>query len=69
MAHSVAPVKLPQAFQGDLQAEVSFKHHAPLLKIVAAPALQQVPVQHAAAEVIADLMAWVVVAIVDPLVD
>ncbi len=69
MAHSVASVKLPQAFQGDLQAEVSFEHHAPLLQIVAAPALQQVPVQHAAAEVIADLVARVVVAIVDPLID
>ena len=69
MAYSVASIELPQAFQGDLQAEVSFEHHAPLLQIVAAPALQQVPVQHAAAKVIAYLMARVIVAIVDPLID
>ena len=69
MAHLIAPVELLQSLHRDLQAEVSFKHHASLLQVVTAPPLQELPVKQAAAEVLADLVARVVVAVVHALVD
>jgi len=68
MPHVVATIEHLETLRSDLQAEVSLEQPAALREIEAAPALKEVSVKHAATEVIADLVARVVVAVIDSLV-
>ena len=64
----VSSVELLKSFDRNFESEISFKQHASLPKIVPAPLLQEVSVQHASAKVSADLVTRVVPAVVNAIV-